>query len=221
MEIARACVTRAGLDGFVEIVQHELAELVAPDPRAEESVPGLVAINPPYGERLEARGGLGSLYRELSDRLRSGFGGWMLAVITPDEHLEAGLGLSAEQVAPLYNGRILTQARVFRVPKVGSPGAEPLVEAPHAPLGDAARDFANRLRKNVRHLEKWARRSDVTCYRVYDADLPDYAVAIDLYSGTGPDAGSPLGLRRGVRAASRNRSGPRTAAARRRHACRT
>ncbi len=117
-----SCVARAGLDGFVEIAQRELAELIAPDPSAGESAPGLVAVNPPYGERLEARGGLGALYRELSDRLRSGFDGWTLAVITPDEYLEAGLGLSAEKTAPLYNGRILTQARVFRVPGAGVAG---------------------------------------------------------------------------------------------------
>ena len=30
---------------------------------------------------------------------------------------------------------------------------------------------------------KWARREDVSCYRVYDADLPDYSVAIELYQG--------------------------------------
>ncbi len=41
--------------------------------------------------------------------------------------------------------------------------------------------FANRLRKNLRHLGKWARREGVSCYRVYDADLPDYALAIDFY----------------------------------------
>jgi 23S rRNA (guanine2445-N2)-methyltransferase / 23S rRNA (guanine2069-N7)-methyltransferase len=43
--------------------------------------------------------------------------------------------------------------------------------------------FANRLRKNLRHLGKWARREGVTCYRVYDADLPEYALAVDLYEG--------------------------------------
>lgn len=41
--------------------------------------------------------------------------------------------------------------------------------------------FANRLRKNQRHLGKWARREGVTCYRVYDADLPEYALEIDIY----------------------------------------
>ncbi len=41
--------------------------------------------------------------------------------------------------------------------------------------------FVNRLRRNLRHVGKWARRQAITCYRVYDADLPDYAIAIDLY----------------------------------------
>jgi 23S rRNA (guanine2445-N2)-methyltransferase / 23S rRNA (guanine2069-N7)-methyltransferase len=47
------------------------------------------------------------------------------------------------------------------------------------------------LRKTARHRAKWARRAEVSCYRVYDADLPDYNVAIDVYNGaTGtPDEG--------------------------------
>ena len=57
------------------------------------------------------------------------------------------------------------------------------------PRGLAAESFENRLRKMSRHYDRWARRSGVSCYRVYDADLPDYAVAIDVYNGAGPDAG--------------------------------
>lgn len=41
--------------------------------------------------------------------------------------------------------------------------------------------FRNRLEKNVRHLRKWARREEVHCYRLYDRDLHEYAVAVDLY----------------------------------------
>jgi 23S rRNA (guanine2445-N2)-methyltransferase / 23S rRNA (guanine2069-N7)-methyltransferase len=41
--------------------------------------------------------------------------------------------------------------------------------------------FVNRLQKNWRHLRKWAKREGVSCYRIYDADLPEYAVAVDLY----------------------------------------
>ena len=46
-----------------------------------------------------------------------------------------------------------------------------------------AEQFAARLRKVVKERRKWARREGVSCYRVYDADLPDYAVAIDVYEG--------------------------------------
>jgi 23S rRNA (guanine2445-N2)-methyltransferase / 23S rRNA (guanine2069-N7)-methyltransferase len=41
--------------------------------------------------------------------------------------------------------------------------------------------FGNRLRKNFERLEKWARRNEIACYRVYDADMPEYAFAIDVY----------------------------------------
>lgn len=44
-------------------------------------------------------------------------------------------------------------------------------------------DFNNRLRKMQRHFGKWARRNDITCYRVYDADIPEHALAIDRYEG--------------------------------------
>ncbi|MBF0424655.1 MAG: class I SAM-dependent methyltransferase, partial [Magnetococcales bacterium] len=43
--------------------------------------------------------------------------------------------------------------------------------------------LANRLRKNLREWGKWARREEIYCYRVYDADMPEYALAIDHYDG--------------------------------------
>ena len=44
-----------------------------------------------------------------------------------------------------------------------------------------AQMFANRLRKNLQRLEPWAEREHIDCFRVYDADMPEYAFAIDLY----------------------------------------
>lgn len=43
--------------------------------------------------------------------------------------------------------------------------------------------FANRLKKNLKKLSNWAKQNRVTCYRAYDADLPEYAVAVDIYQG--------------------------------------
>ncbi len=44
--------------------------------------------------------------------------------------------------------------------------------------------FANRVRKNARHLGKWAKREHVTCWRVYDRDIPEVPVTLDTYEGT-------------------------------------
>lgn len=62
------------------------------------------------------------------------------------------------------------------------------MDQPRLPTLDAASaragggdQFENRLRKDLAHLRKWATREGVTCFRVYDADLPEYAVAVDLY----------------------------------------
>jgi 23S rRNA G2069 N7-methylase RlmK/C1962 C5-methylase RlmI len=51
-------------------------------------------------------------------------------------------------------------------------------------VNDPVRDseaLGNRVRKNLKHLRKWARREGVTCFRVYDRDIPEVPVAIDLY----------------------------------------
>jgi 23S rRNA (guanine2445-N2)-methyltransferase / 23S rRNA (guanine2069-N7)-methyltransferase len=48
---------------------------------------------------------------------------------------------------------------------------------------DGARAFANRLTKNLKHLGRWLKRERIQCYRLYDADIPEYALAVDVYEG--------------------------------------
>ena len=48
---------------------------------------------------------------------------------------------------------------------------------------EESRMFANRLRKNMKHLSRWLKRENIHCYRLYDADIPEYAVAVDIYQG--------------------------------------
>ena len=48
-------------------------------------------------------------------------------------------------------------------------------------LSAGAQMFANRFRKNPKRLQKWRQQNEVECYRLYDADMPEYAVAIDVY----------------------------------------
>jgi 23S rRNA (cytosine1962-C5)-methyltransferase len=46
---------------------------------------------------------------------------------------------------------------------------------------DKSSPFVNRLRKNYRHLRKWAKRTHTNCFRIYDREVPNYPVAIDIY----------------------------------------
>ena len=94
----------------------------------------------------------------------------------------------------LGRGRIAVQAAVFDEP----PQAAHAVRVPDPAGGSehvlhvlepTSDQFAARLRKNAKERRKWARREGVFCYRVYDADLPDYNVAIDVYEGAGDAQG--------------------------------
>lgn len=194
LHIAADCIARAGLTKNIVLARTPLSEALP----VAGAVSGLVACNPPYGERLSERAELAGLYRELSSAMGERFSGWTLAVITSDTRLAEGLGMTPVRVHELYNGRILAPVSVFASPEVTQPEPvvervtqpEPAVERATLPepavervAPDAsAQAFENRLKKMAKHLGTWARRSGVTCYRVYDADLPDYNVAVDLYT---------------------------------------
>ncbi|VXC18252.1 putative conserved AdoMet-dependent methyltransferase with RNA interaction domain [Pseudomonas sp. 8BK] len=60
-----------------------------------------------------------------------------------------------------------------------APAPAPVVE--QARLSEGGQMFANRLQKNLKQLGKWARKDGVECYRLYDADMPEYSMAVDLY----------------------------------------
>ena len=81
---------------------------------------------------------------------------------------------------------------------VGESGTEPSPATTLIDLGDGkpcpvlipeSEQFARRLRKVAKLRRKWAQREGVTCYRIYDADLPDYSAAIDLYEGSAATPG--------------------------------
>ncbi|MDP1666014.1 MAG: bifunctional 23S rRNA (guanine(2069)-N(7))-methyltransferase RlmK/23S rRNA (guanine(2445)-N(2))-methyltransferase RlmL [Methylobacter sp.] len=72
-----------------------------------------------------------------------------------------------------------TQTSTTQQPETTS--ADTLADRNISELG--AEMFANRLKKNLKKLSNWAKQNRITCYRVYDADLPEYAVAVDIYQG--------------------------------------
>ena len=180
--LAQACIKRAGLGDAVRVSVCELAKAQA----ANDAAPGLVVTNPPYGVRLGAGEDLSGLYARLGGRLVEAFDGWTAAVLTSEPDLARATKLRSHKSYAFMNGAVETKLYLFELsPKVVRAEVRP------APLGVSAgaEMFINRVRKNLKHLGKWARREGVTCWRVYDADLPEYAVAIDIYEGAGPDEG--------------------------------
>jgi 23S rRNA (guanine2069-N7)-methyltransferase / 23S rRNA (guanine2445-N2)-methyltransferase len=171
---ARHNAQAAGVAGFVQLARQDIAQLHRP---AEITQPGLVICNPPYGERLGETAALAALYRTLGDRVRSEFAGWQAAIITSDDELGHALGLRARKRYVLFNGAIECRLLIFDLGEEERPR-----EQTDRPLSAGAQAVANRIVKNARHLRKRLAREGVSCYRIYDADLPEYAAAIDVYT---------------------------------------
>ncbi len=185
IKAAWANAARAGLQDRVHFERRELAGLEGPPSRA---VVGLVVANPPYGERLGEVAELRPLYAELGARLREHFLGWRAALFTGNPDLGKQFGLRSRRIHSFYNGALKCQLLHFDIQpdwflRGGAPApASPRdAAAPPQTLSVGAEMFANRLRKNLRNLGRWARQQGIGCYRLYDADLPEYALAIDLY----------------------------------------
>jgi 23S rRNA (guanine2445-N2)-methyltransferase / 23S rRNA (guanine2069-N7)-methyltransferase len=167
-----------------DVARFETAQLAdaAPPFTADAHVPGLLCTNPPYGIRLEDRDRARQVHRELGRVLRDRFQGWNAAVLTGAPELGRELGLRAWRTHTVWNGGI--ECRLLRIKVDADSAREPgSLGRGVAHLKDTvgAQMFANRLAKNLHRLGRWARREDVSCYRLYDADMPEYAFAIDLY----------------------------------------
>lgn len=182
-------IERAGLAGKVRVSRKELAQLTRPTHTALTT--GLLIANPPYGERLGDQESLRRLYAHLGLRLREEFQGWEGAVFTGNPDLGKTMGLRSHKQYRFWNGTIPSQLLLFQIEPsrfVNDPSRRPLApphlaepEAP-TPLTEGARMFGNRLQKNRKRLEKWRAGNEIECFRVYDADMPEYAVAVDCYA---------------------------------------
>lgn len=176
LSAAKSNAMRAGIPALIELKGAGLGDLERPAGLPEAS--GLVITNPPYGERLGELPELVTLYARLGERVRAAFPGWQLAVFTANPDLGHRIGLRAHKQYALRNGPLEAKLLLMAVPEAGEEAGEAR-EVPRRSEG--AQMFANRLEKNRRRLKKWLKRSGETCYRLYDADMPEYALAIDVY----------------------------------------
>jgi 23S rRNA (guanine2445-N2)-methyltransferase / 23S rRNA (guanine2069-N7)-methyltransferase len=175
VRMAIANAAHAGVADWLHVEKRALGEVARP--RAET---GLIVANPPYGERIGAESGLPELYSELGAVLRDRFQGWQAAILTGNPPLARNLGIYAKRSHRVFNGTI--ECRLLRF-DLNAASAQRPAEEVRADWSSrpGAQMFANRLRKNLQRLDPWAAREHIDCFRVYDADMPEYAFAIDLY----------------------------------------
>lgn len=177
VQAAQRNIAAARLQEHIVVEQRAIQDLRAPT----DAQAGLVICNPPYGERLGEVETLMPLYAALGDKLKTEFTGWRAAVLTANPDLGKKMGLRARKRYTLYNGALECKLLCFDVTPEWYVVERGLDD--DAPLSPGAEMLANRLRKNQKHLARRLAQEEASCYRLYDADLPEYAVAVDVYRG--------------------------------------
>ncbi|MEX2092427.1 MAG: bifunctional 23S rRNA (guanine(2069)-N(7))-methyltransferase RlmK/23S rRNA (guanine(2445)-N(2))-methyltransferase RlmL [Pirellulales bacterium] len=204
LSLARYHAEQAGVAGDIHWQERPFTELRA---KAEY---GCIVTNPPYGERMGNDAEIEALYRSFPIVLRR-LPTWSHYILSARRDLEALVGQPADRRRKLYNGPIECTYYQFHGPRPGQlhepirAAAEREGEAPAEPnqerlggslalpsppapafggLLDAskrqAEEFANRLRNRARHLRRWPKRG-ITCYRLYERDVPDVPLVVDRY----------------------------------------
>lgn len=169
--IARANAERAGV---LPLVDFSVSDVKDCRPAGTK---GLLVCNPPYGERLGDTTQLVPVYQQLGTVLHDYYQGWKAAVLTSNPVLAKAIGLRAGKQYTLYNGALDCKLYCLDISAENE-----LKGAQSSTLSSNAQMLFNRLEKNRNHLQKWAKKNNISCYRLYDADLPEYAYAIDIYN---------------------------------------
>jgi len=187
VQVALNNIRRAGFDKLIHVEKRALADFNIPASLS----PGLLITNPPYGERLGDVASLNGLYLCLGDKVKEHLPGWQVAVFTGTPQLGFSLGLQSKKQYKFFNGAIPSQLLLFDINKENrnqssqfeSRSDDENVSLFEFPVANKKRAemFVNRLNKNLKKRRKWAKIEGIECYRVYDADMPEYSVAIDIY----------------------------------------
>ena len=172
----RAARENALRAGVVEVIDFSVCDVGQLPALAEPR--GLVVCNPPYDARLAADP---QLYRALGDALKRATPEWKASLLCGDAELARATGLRAAKKYQVFNSAI--ECALIVCDPVRPPQREVAIDAPTPVLSEGAQMVSNRIRKNLKASKTWRTRESVTCHRVYDADIPEYAAAVDVYIG--------------------------------------
>lgn len=174
IEAAKANAERAGIAHLIEFKQQALQDFTW----AQEQPPPLLLCNPPYGERLEERNSLFMVYQLLGEKIRQHCQASSAWVLSSDDYLLKALALQKGKAYQFYNGSLAVQWTQFEIYQ-----REQQEAVRDERFEQGVSMVENRLRKNQKHLNSWLKKNAISCYRIYDADIPEYAFAVDCYDG--------------------------------------
>ncbi|WP_018981758.1 bifunctional 23S rRNA (guanine(2069)-N(7))-methyltransferase RlmK/23S rRNA (guanine(2445)-N(2))-methyltransferase RlmL [Salinimonas chungwhensis] len=167
INIARKNADEAGVYQDIQFASQDATKAAPP-----HKDKGYLVSNPPYGERLGELTELLPLFSQWGKHLKTAWKGWHITLLSSNRDLLRVLKLRASKDYAMNNGKL--ECRLVNY----------IMDAANCEQfsGDAQdHEFANRVRKNLKKLKSWVKQQDTNCYRIYDADLPDYNVAIDRY----------------------------------------
>lgn len=144
----------------------------------------LIITNPPYGERLGEEELIKPLYQGLGKKLQHLFANSQapitLGVLSAKVEQADTLAILEPKTLRCHNGAITVYFRYGLLNKNNELNLIERFEKREINV-EEGQDFVNRLQKNLANLKKLAKKQQVTNLRVYDADLPDFKVAVDIY----------------------------------------
>jgi 23S rRNA (guanine2445-N2)-methyltransferase / 23S rRNA (guanine2069-N7)-methyltransferase len=176
---ARSNIERAGLTEHITVEAEHLSDSMPP-----RSKTGLLICNPPYGERMDADPDLVGLYSLLGEKMGA-LEGWQGAVLTSEKKYAQAIGLRSHRSYRFDNGAIPCRLYLFELNERNhfKPVLAVQQDRTFTPdaLSESAMMLYNRLLKNRKSLQPWLKQENISCFRLYDADLPEYAFAVDVY----------------------------------------
>ncbi len=177
----------AGLADMVDFDVKDFTQITKEDLPSEL---GYIVTDPPYGVRLDSgSAAIRKLYTSMGHIMNDVFSGWHITILSGNKELLGYIDLKPNRTNTFINGGIECQAAHYYVfsdeerQRMMEKAIERKQQRLSQPLSPGAQMAANRLKKNLASIGQAMKEQGVTCYRLYDADMPEYSAAIDFYEG--------------------------------------
>lgn len=168
VNIAKENARTAGVEQYIRFEKKDALTVEPTDLAA-----GYLVSNPPYGERLSEIQTLSPVFKAWGVKLKQHFADWKVSILTSDRSLLREMKLTSKKEYKLMNGKLECLLVNFELDEKNCQIREQAV---------LSNDFINRFNKNLQKTQKWLKKQNTNCCRIYDADLPEYNVAVDQYA---------------------------------------